>query len=190
MIQGIIIWLITLLLSYLVIGNMSQLHSGSDRRFMMILFFYHSLLAVSYYLYALSNPSDSVGYFGRVLALRRGEDWLDYFGVSTIFIEFVNYPLVHGLGFTYESSMVFFSWLGFLGFLFFYLFFLDNTHVRPKIFGFNGIMLLLLLPNLHFWSSSLGKGSLIFFGFGLFFFGLSRPAIRFWALIVGEIRFM
>lgn len=185
MIQGIVIWLLTLLLSYLIIGNVSQLHPRADRRFMVILFLYHSLLGVAYYLYALANPSDSIGYYGRVLALRRGEDWFDYYGVSTVFIEFINYPLVQSFGFTYESSMAFFSWLGFLGFLLFYVFFLENTHSRPRIFGYNGMLLLLVLPNLHFWSSSLGKGSLIFFGFGLFFFGLSKPGARFWALILG-----
>ncbi|MCU0398887.1 MAG: hypothetical protein MUC73_12395 [Cyclobacteriaceae bacterium] len=34
-------------------------------------------------------------------------------------------------------------------------------------------------------SSSLGKGSLIFFGFGLFFYGLNKPALRIWALVIG-----
>ncbi|MDL5051592.1 hypothetical protein QQ054_36920 [Oscillatoria amoena NRMC-F 0135] len=41
------------------------------------------------------------------------------------------------------------------------------------------------MPNLHFWSSSLGKGSLIFIGFGMFFFSLNKPVVRLWALLLG-----
>lgn len=46
-------------------------------------------------------------------------------------------------------------------------------------------MLIFFLPNLHFWSSSFGKGALIFCGLGLFFFGLNKPLARIWALILG-----
>jgi hypothetical protein len=81
--------------------------------------------------------------------------------------------------------MVVFSWFGYLGFVFFYIFFSERIKGYPKLFGFNGITILFLLPNLHFWSSSLGKGSLIFFGFGLFFYGLNKPGLRFWALVLG-----
>jgi hypothetical protein len=42
-----------------------------------------------------------------------------------------------------------------------------------------------MLPNTHFWSASIGKGSIIFFGFGLFFYGLSLPPSRIWALVLG-----
>jgi hypothetical protein len=185
MILGFFIWLVTLLLSYFITGNLAQSNPRLNRRFMLLLFFYHSLLAIAYYVYALSNPSDSWGYYGRVVTLSRGPDWIDYYGVSTTFIEFVNYVLVHWLGFTFEASMVFFSWLGYLGFIFFYIFISERLKGNPVIFGFNGLMFLMLLPNLHFWSSSLGKGSLIFFGFGLFFYALNKPGLRFWAIIFG-----
>lgn len=185
MFQGIIIWIFTLLLTYLVVGLIEQKHTTLNRRFLLVLFFYHSLLAVTYYLYALSNPSDSVAFFTRVSVKAFGNNWFDYFGVGTQFIYFISYTLVNHLGFTYESCMVFFSWLGYLGFVFFYLFVKERSITTPKIFGFAVLSIVFMLPNLHFWSSSLGKGSLIFFGFGLFFYSLNRPGARFWGLLLG-----
>jgi hypothetical protein len=185
MIQGALVWLITLLLSYFIIGLVAQRIQGFRRRLMMILFFYHTLLAIAYYMYALFNPSDSKAYYAKVLAKYAGDDWFNYFGLSTKFIEFINFFLVNRLGFTYEACMMLFSWFGFLGFLFFYIFFKERILSSPRIFGFDAILIIFLLPNLHFWSSSLGKGSLIFFGFGLFFFGINKPGPRIWALLLG-----
>jgi hypothetical protein len=126
-----------------------------------------------------------VGYFGRAVRKYAGDNWLDYFGVSTKFIDFISFFLVNRLALTYESSMLLFSWLGFLGFILFYIFLKERIITVPKLFGFNAILLLLFLPNPHFWSSSLGKGSLIFFGFGLFFFAINKPGPRLWALLIG-----
>jgi len=183
--QGLLVWLVTLLLSYFIIGSVQQRHRRLDRRFLTILFFYHSLLAITYYLYALFNASDSVGYFLRALNKTKGDEWFNYFGISTAFIDFISFFLINRVGFTYEASMAFFSWLGFLGFLFFYILYTEKIRSSPKIFGIDGIWLLFLLPNLHFWSSSLGKGSLIFFGFGLFFYSLNKPGARFLTILLG-----
>lgn len=185
MLLGIIIWLLTLLLTYLFLGASSQQHPSLNKRFLLILFLYHSLLAIAYYAYALGNPSDSKGYYFKANTKFLGDVWFDYFGVSTSFIDFIAFFLVNRLGLNYEGSMVLFSWFGYLGFVFFYIFFSERIKTRPRLFGFNGILILLLLPNLHFWSSSLGKGSLIFLGFGMFFYGLNRPGMRFWALLLG-----
>lgn len=185
MIQGIIIWLLTLVTSYVLIGFIGQSNPRLNRRFMVFLFFYHSLLALVYYLYAISNPSDSFGYYYKATVHSLGDRWFDYFGISTKFVDFIAFFLVNRLGFTYEASMAFFSWLGFLGFLGFYIFFRERIVTKPKLFGYDALIILFALPNLHFWSSSLGKGSLIFFGFGLFFFAVNKPAPRFWALLFG-----
>lgn len=185
MIQGIVVWLFTLLLSYIIIGVLQQRHPVLDRRFMVLLFFYHTLLTIAYYLYALSNPSDSINYFFKALTKTYGDRLWDYFGTSTQFINFITFFLVDELGFSYEACMAFFSWLGFLGFIYFYMFFKERIKSGPTIFGVDGTVLILLLPNLHFWSSSVGKGSVIFLGFGLFFFALNRPGLRLLSILLG-----
>jgi hypothetical protein len=183
--QGILIWLITLLLAYSIVYALSQRIKWIDRRFVLILFFYHSLLAVTYYVYALFNPSDSKAYYKKVLVDYRGPDWGSFYGTSTTFIEFFGYPFVKFMGFTYESVMVAFSFFGYLGFLFFYVFFKERIRFDIRILSLPLFSLIFFLPNLHFWSTSFGKGSIIFCGFGLFFFALNKPLPRLWALLVG-----
>jgi hypothetical protein len=185
MVMGLLIWLITLLLSYSIIGLLRRDYSERDRRWMLIIFLYHSLLAVAYYLYALSNPSDSKGYFTKASTEFLGPDWLDYYGVGTRFIDFIMFFLVNRLGFTYEACMVLFSWMGFLGFLCFYMFYRERVRTTPKIYGYDLTLILFLLPNLHFWSSSAGKGSIIFFAFGAFFLALNKPGHRILVLLLG-----
>lgn len=173
MLYGVFVLLILSLITYL--GLFSRLIiPASDRRFISVLYLYHILLAIVYYIYATFNPSDSKAYFRKAIVQYKGSIWFDYFGTSTDFVEFIAFGLVNKLAFTYESCMVFFAWLGFVGFVFFYLFFKEQFSIRPKIFGFDSIKIVFLLPNLHFWSASLGKGSLIFFAFGLFFYGISQ----------------
>ena len=111
MAQGIFIWLITLLVSYLIISQVCHRNNLLDKGFLVKLFFFHSLLALTYYLYALSNPSDSRAYYIKVLRNFRGESWADFYGTSTTFIEFVGYPFVKFLGFSYESMMSVFAFL-------------------------------------------------------------------------------
>jgi hypothetical protein len=185
MILGLFVWFITLLLSYWLVGSLQQRYPMLDRRLMIILFFYHSLLAVAYYLYAQFNPSDSNNYFDKAVSKLYGDSLFDYWGTSTRFIDFISFFLTQYLGFTYEASMALFSYSGYLGFLFFYVFFKERIRAKHTLFGIDFIWILFLLPNLHFWSSSLGKGSLIFFGFGLFFYSLMQPGRRLVALIVG-----
>jgi hypothetical protein len=182
---SIVVWVLLFVISYFIFRGIKQSFPRLDNRFMIQLFFYHAALAGVYYLYAQFNPSDSINYFQKALQKVHGENWLDYFGNSTRFVDFITFSLVNHLGFTYEACMVFFSWLGFLGFIFFYIFFTEQIQTPIKLFGQPVVKLLLLLPNLHFWSASIGKGALMFLGFGLFFYALTRPSSRIWALALG-----
>jgi hypothetical protein len=133
------------------------------------------------------NPSDSKFYYLKTQVNYRGDSWFDYYGTSTIFIEFLTYPFVNFLLFSYEAMMALFSFFGFIGFIFFYIVFKENIRLKHKLFGVDLLTLAFFLPNLHFWSGSLGKGSVIFLGFGLFFFGLSKLRARWIPLLLGSI---
>jgi hypothetical protein len=185
MAQGIIIWVVTLIISYLLIGWVTSAFRNINKQFLTILFFYHSLLALAYYGYTLFNFSDSKGYFGRIWNDTRGDTWGSYYGTSTTFIEFFGYPFVKYMGFTYESMMVLFSFFGFLGFLFFYILFRERVTLRHRFLSVDLLTLIFFLPNFHFWTSSFGKGALIFFGLALFIFGFSKPLSRIGAILVG-----
>jgi len=185
MLQSFFVWIVTLMIGWLVINFVTARHKHLNRGFLFILFFYHSALAITYYLYAVFNPSDSHLYYKIVSEKLGGVLWSDYFGAGTDFVEFLLYPFVHFFGFTYESSMIVFAFFGFLGFIYFYIFFKERIQARPLIFGLDGVSVIFLLPNLHFWSASLGKGSVIFLAFGLFFYSLNSPLKRIFAFLIG-----
>lgn len=187
MIGGIIVTLFLGLFSFVLIDQLKRKHPFIDTLLLKRLFFYHFLLALVYYTYASFNASDSKLYYQKVLMNFRGESWLDFYGTSTTFIEFVGYPFIKYLGFSYEAMMVVFSTFGFLGFIYFYIFFRENIRFRHQIFGFNLLPVIFFLPNLHFWSSSFGKGSIIFMGIGLFFYGISNIRGRLLYIIVGSL---
>jgi hypothetical protein len=162
-------------------------HSAQDNKFLKNLFWYHLFLSIVYYIYAVFNPSDSQFYYEKVVRNFRGPNWFDFYGTSTTFIEWTGYPFIKWFGFTYEAMMALFTLFGFLGFIFFFRFFRERIAFTSKLFGFDLLHLIFLLPNLHFWSGSFGKGSFIFLGIGLLFYSLNNIPKRYWVLLVGAL---
>ncbi len=178
MLQALLLLAFFLLVTAALVPAIVRIHPKIQPRHVYLLFGYHYLLTLVYYLYALSNPSDSKVYYAKVIRDYRGPDWSSFYGTSTTFIEFLGYPFIRFLGFSYESMMVLFSFFGFLGFLVYLIFLYEQLHFRPRIFGLDARLFVLFLPNFHFWSASFGKGSVIFLGIGLVIFSLSRLSSR------------
>lgn len=187
MLGGILVIFLSAIVSFAVIGRLKAKLSFIDESLLKRLFFYHLLLALAYYGYVTFNPSDSKAYYEKVMIGFRGNTWMDFYGTSTTFIEFIGYPFIRFLGFSYEGMMALFSLFGYLGFVFFYVFFRENLRFNHKIYGVDFLTLIFFLPNLHFWSSSFGKGSIIFLGIGLFFYGVSKIRSRIIAILVGGV---
>ncbi len=149
-----------------------------------LLFVFHLFFSLGYYLYAINSSSDSHAYFNKVILQVRGESWIDYFASGTPFIEFVAWPFIQVFNLQYESLMLLFAFFGYVGLAFFYIFFKENIRFKHYWLGVALMPLVFFLPNLHFWSGSLGKGSLILMGIGMFFFSLSKPASRWWLAVI------
>ncbi len=161
-------------------------HAFFSKKLMNILFVYHIFFWLVYYLYALFNNSDSKLYFDRPQNPIMG--WMDFFGTSTTFIDFLSWPIINILNFNYEMMMVFYAWLGYLGFLYAYLFFRENIPLKIKVFKkFDLLTLILFFPNMHFWTSSLGKGAPIFLGLMMFAYAIKNPKGRLITLIIGSL---
>jgi len=147
------------------------------------MYWYHMFFGLVYWTYSVFNRSDSVSYF---LSYRHYRSWFDAFEPGTLFIEWVNYPLVKWLGFNYDMMMFFSTWVGFWGFVYFYLFMKENLRFNPKFEGWDAITIFMFLPNMHFWTASLGKGAYIFAGLAILTYGLSWPAKRIWHIGLGS----
>ncbi len=147
------------------------------------LFFYHLFFAGVYYYYVQRNASDSHGYYQ--VARDSGDNWLSLFDFSTPFISFVAAPFAQA-GMSYEALMLLFAWFGYWGFVYAYLFFKESVPIEPKIFGrYSLLTILLFLPNMHFWTGSLGKGSLIFLGLMMFTYGAYQMRRNLWQFALG-----
>jgi hypothetical protein len=81
--------------------------------------------------------------------------------------------------------MTLFAWFGYWGFVYFYIVFKENLQFTHKMYGYDLITLFIFLPNMHYWTASLGKGSVIFLGIAMTIYGLSRLDARKIALIIG-----
>jgi hypothetical protein len=170
-----------------LIDALKKKYPTIDKPFLKNLYFYHLGLGLVYYTYATFNSSDSTGYYYEVSHNIRGETWGSIYGTGTIFIEYFSYPFVRYLGLTYEGMMVLFAFFGFIGWIYLYIFFKEKLYFKHDFYGYDLIKVIFFLPNLHFWSSSLGKGALIFMAIGLFFYGISSLKSRWIPVLISSV---
>jgi len=184
MVGALVLILFLLLINQGLFSSFSKRHKWFDKVTMNYLYLYHIFFFGVYYAYASFNRSDSKLYFERP----QFGNWLDFFGTSTTFIDFISWPFINILGFNYEMMMVLFSWFGYLGFVYAYLFFRENIPIKIKIFkNIDFLSLVLFLPNMHFWTASLGKGAPIFMGLMIFAYAIGKPKSRWGILIISSL---
>ena len=150
--------------------------------YLWTLFIIHFLLTATYIFLAAQSRSDSTSYFENA---GREENWLFLFETGTKFVAFLAWPFINILGLSYVAVMLLFSYFGYLAIVFFYLTAKENVDLKSVWLDFSPIELIFLLPNLHYWSSSLGKGSSILLGLSLVAYGLSRFNRRLLTILVG-----
>jgi hypothetical protein len=142
-------------------------------------FFYHLLFCFIYWYYSLFNSADSINYYYSVY-YSSSSNWFSLFGFGTQFIKFFLYPFIKYLHLSYFSCFLVFNFFGFLGIFLFYI------TLRKKIFHHLKLRkllnLLLFIPGLNFWSTAIGKDSLIIFGLGLFFYAFANQKIK-WIIL-------
>ena len=185
MVGALVLILFLFLLTQFFFTGLNKKHKFFSKKLMNLLFGYHYLFFFVYYLYAIYNPSDSHAYFSRP---QLAFSWGETFGTSTTFIDFISFPFINYLGFNYEMMMVLYAWFGFLGFLYAYLFFRENIPLKVKVFSsIDFLSLILFLPNMHFWTASLGKGAPIFMGLMMFTYALKYLKKRWITLLFASL---
>ena len=183
MIDFVFVFILLLMANQLLFKSLSNKFTFFDKKLMNRLYWYHLVFFLIYFTYASFEASDSKAYYIDAGVIR--ENWTSLFLTGTKFIVFVANPLVQ-FGFSYLTVMLIFAWTGYVGFVFAYIFFKENITINVTVFKkYDLLTLLLFLPNMHFWTVSLGKGSLIFMGLMLFAYALRFPQKRIFALVLG-----
>lgn len=183
MIGGLILMVILFFFTEPILRKLKAGKPWFSIKMMKNLYWWHMFFALVYYIYTLGGRSDSYGYYER--PQYKYDIWFGAYEAGTPFIDFVGYPFINYLFFSFEMMMVLFAWLGYLGFVYFYIVFKENIKFKHKFYGYDLITLFIFLPNMHFWTSSYGKGSIIFWGLGLAIYGLSQLKTRKRALLFG-----
>jgi hypothetical protein len=178
---ALVILLIVLVNAYLIKAISNKFRIASEG-YVWTMFCVHFLLSTAYMVYAANTTSDSIAYYTKTTA---AVNWLELWGIGTPFIHFLAWPFASLFGLSYYATMIIFSYFGFIAVLLFYITAKENISLKPVWMNLTGIELVFLLPNLHFWSSSLGKGSVILLGLAFFTYGLSRFNRRFIAMAIG-----
>jgi len=181
--MDLIFVLFILIVNQLFLNRIAKKYSFLSKKILLRLFFYHLFFFVVYLIYAISNGSDSLEYYKEAIII--GTDWDIISFTGTQFIDNFSAFFVQ-TGISYPVVMFLFAWFGYIGFVYAYVFFKENIPVNVTVFKkFDLLTLILFFPNMHFWTASLGKGSLIFMGLMIFVCALKNPKKRYIMLLIG-----
>src|SRR4051794_8522995 len=161
-----------------------------DKKILTYLFFYHLIFGAAYYFFVLSNPADATLYwnvpkdygFDAVKAQMLRDS-------ATGYIYLINYLPSNLLDLSFFTGFVMYSVLGYFGFVLFYKIVKENipdfNKIRKfKIFSFPVFPYLLFLPNLQFWTSGIGKDTILFFCCMSFIYALNKYKKWFFLIII------
>lgn len=136
--------------------------TGNHFFFLAFLLGYHLLFTFLNWNYFAENGGDAAFYWFDIDAsAQKSLTDLKYYGSDVLLL--LNYPLAQYLNLDIRIGFMLYSLLGYLGILQYYRLCLSYSDRKPFVFkGLNLYFLLLLLPNLHFWTAGLGKEPLCF----------------------------
>lgn len=128
---------------------------GKELAFPVFLCLYHLAFAIIAWQYSQQNMGDAYRYW------HLSENWTAYFNVGTDIVKLINYPFSHVLQLPFWSGFVLYSLIGFYAIYQLYNF--TKDYIKPETnWGKCLLMFIFLMPNLHFWTSIIGKEPIVF----------------------------
>lgn len=136
----------------------------------LLLFIYHTIFVFTYW-YALRNcgADACVYWFKTRFSVNSPQGWFSYFGLSTNFMLFLDYPLVKYLKLDFLSGFLLYGLIGFIGILNLYKILSHYDYGKAKAQGILICIIILFLPNMHYWTCAIGKDTLAFFSISCIF---------------------
>ena len=156
-----------------------------DQEMLRKLFFFHLLMGTYYCFFILG---DAVGYWRvpKAYSIDTFKEGL-FNGEGTMFMYAFNFLFSNLLNMSYLSNTLLFSLFGFMGLTFFYLVAVQTVPYNKIISGYALFPLIFFLPNLHFWSSGVGKDTTLFLCIGMFTYGIMKPFQRIPLLVLAGL---
>ncbi|MEN5086555.1 hypothetical protein ABE426_08800 [Sphingobacterium faecium] len=140
------------------------------------LWLYHLLFGFIYYYYvSAQGGSDSLKYWDEAKDLT-GDMALQLLfekhGTSIMYV--LNYIPSNLMNLSFFTGTILYCFIGYMGFVYFYKIAFDLIPYNYKMGPIYLFPSIFYLPNLHFWSSAIGKDTLLFFCVGLFAYSLMK----------------
>ncbi len=179
----VVVIAVIIALAYMQISVWTKSNIETKAGFYWSMFAMHYVITLVYMLYAFATRSDSFEYYDRSA---EETDWFVFWESGTLFVRFLTWPFSHAMGASFISTMLIFSYFGFMACGYWYLAIKENIRYLPTVWsGMTWAEIVMLLPNIHFWSASIGKGAIMFFGIAIYAYGLSRFNKRIVYMVVG-----
>ncbi|RZS98276.1 hypothetical protein [Cecembia calidifontis] len=151
----------------------------SDQKFLVFLFFYHIAFSFLFTWYLGEYGGDAISFWElRAEKVDHPERWFSHWGTRSYFMQWLTYWPAYVFGLPLWSGNLFFSVLSYYGYYLLYGLVREQVDTQKHHWIQLSLWVVFLMPNLHFWSSSVGKQSISFLGIVLFLRGLHvmRPA--------------
>jgi len=135
---------------------------------------YHLVFTALFTSYILDRGGDATAYWtlSTNVMPAPSERWADHFGLSTWFVQWLNFVPYKILGFSFLTGNILYGLMGYMGIRFLFLLAYDS-YVKPMPVRYQLYPLLIFfLPNLHFWTAGIGKEALTLFALAGFLYGI------------------
>ena len=149
------------------------------------LFFYHLFFSVIFYFYTRDGNGDAWYYWkiSQSLTIEKFFAYL-YEAKGTYFMYSFNYLFANVLGMSFFANTMLYSLLGYVGIVYFYVTSIKIIPFNLKFKSYTLFPLVFFMPNLHFWSSGIGKDTILFMCIGMFTYAILKISKRTPLLIV------
>ncbi|MCY0970079.1 hypothetical protein [Chryseobacterium wangxinyae] len=160
--------------------NNNQFHFISKHKLIIFLLLYHLCFAYIAHYRLTQQPADAQNYWfvGKDLS---GVKWENFLKPGTDVVKLFTFPFVRYFHFPFWSGFVIFSLLSFFGIYLLYV--TMNKIAEGEKNTILLAILLLLLPNLHFWTSNIGKESLLILPISIIIYQVYKQKFYSFALI-------
>lgn len=156
--------------------------SYKDKNRLRKIWFFHIFISLYFCFFTFG---DAIGYW-RASKNLNFEQFLIYLNDSkgTYFMYSLNYFPSAVLNLSYFSGTMLYSLFGYIGIVFFYLTTIKTIPYNSQFKGYLLFPLVFFIPNLHFWSSGVGKDTLLFMCVGMFSYGMLNIVKRIPLLVI------
>jgi len=164
--------------------------SSFEKNVLNKLFFFHMIIGVAFHFYALKFGADATSYWDipKEISLAEVINIIKNGSASGI-LYLINYFPSNTLNLSFFVGNMCYALVGFIGFIYIFkiiksLFNNLNTLREIRILGIPIYPWIWFLPNFHFWSSGIGKDTLLFTSIVLFIYAFQNLRKRWFVLLV------